>query len=153
MVFYQKSTSLCQKLQHENVGLEIKSGRLYMIQINNNQTLTVPVFMRVYRNRFEHYAVVSRDQHSTNHSVYLRLRHCQIQKSDSNEIKVMPDNIEGNKLTFIVRNKSEVDDWTHSLSSSTSLTDKSKTSKPQLRFRRFSDIPRTSFMPSLKEED
>jgi hypothetical protein len=121
-----------------------------MIQINNNQTLTVPVFMRVYRNRFEHYAVVSRDQHSTNHSVYLRLRHCQIQKSDSNEIKVIPDNIEGNKLTFIVRNKSEVDDWTHSLSSS---TDKSKTSRPQLRFRRFSDIPRTSFLPSLKEED
>jgi hypothetical protein len=48
---------------------------------------------------------------------------------------VIPDNIEGNKLTFIVRNKSEVDDWTHSLSSSTALTDKSKTSKPQLRFR------------------
>ena len=92
-------------------GLEVKGGNLLMVQRFNNRTFTTPVFVRVYRSRFEHYAVIVKDKKFTNSSVYMSLKHCQVTKSNTKEITIVADNVEGNKVSFEVRNKIEVEEW------------------------------------------
>jgi len=92
-------------------GLEVKGGLLLMVQRFNNRTFTTPVYVRVYRGRYEHYAVIVKDQKFTNSSVYMSLKHCQVTRNDTKEITIVADNGEGSKVTFEVRNKIEVEEW------------------------------------------
>ena len=127
---------------HKNVeGLEVKGGNLLMVQRFNNRTFTTPVFVRVYRSRFEHYAVIVKDQKFTNSSVYMSLKHCQVTGSNTKEITIVADNVEGNKVTFEVRNKLEVEEWMSAFT-------------PVLT-QRFIVLDRSKIysMPSLSEED
>jgi len=122
-------------------GLEVKGGNLLMVQRLNNRTFTTPVYVRVYRGRYEHYAVIVKDQKFTNSSVYMSLRHCQVTKSNTKEITIVADNVEGNKVTFEIRNKFEEEEW---MSAFTSVL--------KQRFIVL-DRSKTYSMPSLSEED
>ncbi|VDI65178.1 Hypothetical predicted protein [Mytilus galloprovincialis] len=128
---------------------EIKSGRLHMVQTFNNKVLTVPVFLRVYKTRFEHYAIVHKDQLFTNSGLYLSLKNCQISKGESNEIKIVPNSIDGGKVTFVANSKSDAEEWMTSLQSSRHSR---KPEKPGVRFHR-QNIPKTLLMPSVEEEE
>jgi len=122
-------------------GLEVKNWNLLMVQRFNNRTFTTPVFVRVYRSRFEHYAVIVKDQKFTNSSVYMSLKHCQVTINNTKEITIVVDNVEGNKVTFEVRNKLEVEEWMCAFT-------------PVLT-QRFIVLDRSKMysMPSLSEED
>ena len=122
-------------------GLEVKFGHLLMVQRFKNRTFTTPVFVRVYRSRFEHYAVIGKDQKFSNSSVYMSLKHCQVTRNNTKEITIVADNVEGNKVTFEVRNKLEVEEWMSAFT-------------PVLTQRFIVlDISKIYSMPSLSEED
>jgi hypothetical protein len=122
-------------------GLEVKGGHLLMVQRFNNRTFTTPVFVRVYRSRFEHYAVIVKDQKFSNSSVYMSLKHCQVTRNNTNEITIVADNVEGNKVTFEIRSKLEEEEWMCAFT-------------PVLK-QRFIVLDRSKMysMPSLSEED
>lgn len=128
-------------------GLEIKSGRLDMLQTCNDTSVHIPVFVRVYRNSYEHYAVIYRDQKFTNNSIYISLKHCVVFRNDNedNEIRVIPDNLEGTKLTFRIEQLDEVDEWV-------SVFQSNCVSSPNSISPSLSPvIPRTPLMPTLQE--
>ena len=122
-------------------GLEVKGGHLLMVQRFNNRTFTTPVFVRVYRSRFEHYAVIVKDQKFSNSSVYMSLKHCQVTRNNTNEITIVADNVDGNKVTFEIRSKLEEEEWMCAFT-------------PVLK-QRFIVLDRSKMysMPSLSEED
>ncbi|OWF43776.1 hypothetical protein KP79_PYT12634 [Mizuhopecten yessoensis] len=130
-------------------GLEVKSGRLNLIQTCDNKTITVPVFVRVYRNSYEHYAVIYRDQMFTNSSIFISLKQCVVFRNDNknNEIRVIPDNMEGTKLTFHIKDPGQVEEWISALQSSCVHPPNSSTISPTLS----PVIPRTPLMPTLQE--
>ena len=122
-------------------GLEVKFGHLLMVQRFKDRTFTTPVFVRVYRSRFEHYAVIVKDQKFSNSSVYMSLKHCQVTRNNTNEITIVADNVEGNKVTFEIRSKLEEEEWMCAFT-------------PVLK-QRFIVLDRSKMysMPSLSEED
>ncbi|CAC5390564.1 unnamed protein product [Mytilus coruscus] len=128
---------------------EIKNGRLHMVQTYNNKALTVPMFLRIYKTRFEHYAVVHKDQLLTNSGLFLSLRNSQISRGETNEIKIIPNSIDGGKVTFIANSKSDAEEWIASFQNSRHLL---KPGKPGVRFHR-QNIPKISLMPSVVEEE
>ncbi|VDI30339.1 Hypothetical predicted protein [Mytilus galloprovincialis] len=93
--------------------------------------------VRVYRNRFEHYAVINRDVKFTNTAVFLNLKNCQVKKTKSNGISVISDNIDGNALTFTASHEVEADSWINAL-------------RPELLLKRRLS---TCSMSSLEEKD
>ncbi|VDI02932.1 Hypothetical predicted protein [Mytilus galloprovincialis] len=149
MVLTAKNNIIGMNSECDQRESEIKSGRLHMVQTFNNKVLTVPVFLRVYKTRFEHYAIVHKDQLFTNSGLYLSLKNCQISKGESNEIKIVPNSIDGGKVTFVANSKSDGEEWMTSLQSSRHSR---KPEKPGVRFHR-QNIPKTLLMPSVEEEE
>jgi len=135
--------------QKKNEGLEVKSGQLYMIQTVNNKLRRMPVFVRVYRNQFEHYIVIYRNQTFTNKSVFVSLKNCHVEVCDksNNEIRVIPGKIEGTKVTFQMKDSNDVAEWVSVLRPLNcckgGLNSVSKASK----------IPKTLVMPMLDESE
>lgn len=128
-------------------GLEVKCGSLYMIQLCGSKLMNIPVFVRVYRNCFEHYAIINRDQKYTNSAVYISLKHCKVYRSDSdndNEFKLVPEDIEGTNWTFQASRKQDVNGWISALQPSISSGSPPKGSlSPSVR--------RSLLMPTLQE--
>jgi len=138
-------------IPHREDGLEVKSGSLFMQQSFDNKTRKIPVFVRVYKNSFEHYAVIYRNQTFTNNSVYISLKNSIVSRNDGaddKEICVIPDNVEGTKLIFLTTKASEVEEWVAVLQSSfISSSPTSGSISPTLS----PIIPRTPIMPTLEE--
>lgn len=130
-------------------GLEVKSGSLNLLQTCKDKTIHVPVFVRVYRNSYEHYAVIYRDQMFTNSSIYISLKHCVVFRNENktNEIRVIPDNMEGTKLTFCINDSKEIEEWISVFQSNCVSSPNSSTISPSLS----PVIPRTPLMPTLQE--
>lgn len=149
-----KTTCGCGSLPNVNEngkeGLEVKSGQLYMLQEQNNKMRKVPVFVRVYRNRFEHYAVIFRNQTFTNNSIYVSLKNCVVRRCETkdNGIIVSPDNMEGTKMTFEIKESSDMEDWISAFHSNI-------TQRPGKSMRQLASpvIPKTPLMPCLQEEE
>lgn len=57
-----------------------------------------------------------------NTAVYMNLKKCQVRKKGMNEIILIADNIEGNSLTLLSRNITEVESWIGVLKPSSNLT-------------------------------
>ncbi|OWF43801.1 uncharacterized protein LOC110459234 [Mizuhopecten yessoensis] len=150
-----QTTCGCGSLVNVNVnkkeGLEVKSGQLYMLQEQNNKMRKLPVFVRVYRNRFEHYAVIYRNQTFTNNSIYISLKNCAVRRCDTkdNGIVVIPDNMEGTKMTFQTKESQEMEDWISAFHSIRTHHPRKSTVHQIMS----PVIPRTPLMPCLQEEE
>ncbi|CAG2236319.1 unnamed protein product [Mytilus edulis] len=149
MVLTAKNNTIGMNSDCDQRESEIKSGRLHMVHTYNNTALTVPVLLRVYKTRFEHYAIVHKDQLFTNSGLYLSLKNCQVSRGDTNEIRIVPNSIDGGKVTFVANSKSDAEEWIAFLHNSRHLL---KPGKPGVRFHR-QNIPKTSLMPSVEEEE
>lgn len=101
--------------QQSYEGLEIKCGSLLMDQTCNGKTQQAPVFVRIYKTLFDHYAIVYRNELIPSTAVYISLKNCQVYKGDKDDIKVIPDNLEGTKITFKVAEAFDVDKWVEAL--------------------------------------
>ena len=97
--------------QEKYDGLEIKSGGLLMDQNLNGRMHQVPVFVRVYKTLFDHYVIVYRNEKIPSTAVHVSLKSSQVYKGDRNNIHVIPDNVEGTKLTFYVKTEADVVGW------------------------------------------
>lgn len=133
------------------VGLEVKSGQLYVLQEHTNKTRKVPVFVRVYRNRFEHYAAIFRNQTFTNNSSYVSLKNCVVRRCDKveNGIVVISDNMEGTKMTFQTKESHDMADWISAFNSTRSSQLRKGSISPCLS----PVIPRSPLMPILQEDE
>lgn len=148
MLVFGMQTSYCSEnvpAGRKDDGLEVKSGSLHMIQVCCGRSVKIPVFVRVYQNCFEHYAIINRDQKYTNSAVYVSLKHCKVFRGDNEgEFKVVPEDIEGNNLTFLVSRKQDMNDWISALQPVITSGSPPKGSvSPNLR--------RTPLMPTLQE--
>ncbi|KAL8593835.1 hypothetical protein ACOMHN_065312 [Nucella lapillus] len=132
---------------------EIKSGKLQLQHRLGAKVSWLPVFVRVYRNAFEHFAVVSRDQAISGHSTYVNLRtsSCSsFEESSATVFKVIQNNYEGTVITFDAGNKDVVSDWVDAF---TCATPPCSPTLGGLSGTLFPTIPRSPMMPSVSEVD
>ncbi|VDI29517.1 Hypothetical predicted protein [Mytilus galloprovincialis] len=136
---YSEQSSVRQTMK----GLDVKTGSLQMVQSCNGHIVKLPVLVQVYKNCFEHYAVICRDAKYTSSAVYLSLKNSKVYKSDhdNNEIMLVHNDIDGSSLTLQVSSNKDVNDWISVLQSESPLMTGSES--PSVR--------RASFMPALHE--
>ncbi|CAG2231877.1 unnamed protein product [Mytilus edulis] len=136
---YSEESSVRQTMK----GLEVKTGSLQMVQCCSGHLVKLPVLVQVYKNCFEHYAVIYRDAKYTSSAVYLSLKNCKVYKSDNdnNEIMLVQNDIDGSSLTLQVSSKKDVNDWISVFQSENPPT--AGSGSPSVR--------RASLMPALHE--
>jgi hypothetical protein len=128
-----------------NKNSVVKSGILVLIQSSGARKARIPVSVRVYRNNFEHYAVIQRGHKLTSQQMFVNLKHSCVQQSDKNpnEITVNCDSVDGMSLVFQAKQESDVPTWIDSLQSNVAPGHRSPSLSPV--------IPRANFMPVLQE--
>ncbi|XP_076468481.1 uncharacterized protein LOC143299197 [Babylonia areolata] len=135
-------------------GYQVKSGRLLLQHRLGSRTTWLPVFVRVYRNAFEHFAVVSRDQSISLHSTYVNLKTstCTACEGDSANTKflVVQNNAEGTVISFDARDKDVVSEWVEAF---TSATPPCSPTQGGVSSKLCPAIPRSPLMPPLTEAD
>jgi len=137
------------EFQQKYDGLEIKSGDMWMVQICNDWVRKIPVFVRVYKTLFEHYAIVYKNENISTSAVYVSLKHSQVHKGDGKDIMIIPDNVEGTNLTLEVTTHVEVDDWVSALTPTVVCEISSQSFTPPSSPL----IPKSPTMPPLPEVD
>lgn len=145
-------TDMCNKYIPCGENLEIKSGRLCIVQMHKGKKMKVQVFVRVYRSSFEHYAVLYKDQKYSQSSGYISLKNCKVSKDTAKEhqVRVTLNDYEGTGVTFESNSANEAAQWLDALqpqiaSSSPPLCSMSPSLSPV--------IPRSPLMPTLAEEE
>ncbi|XP_076446520.1 uncharacterized protein LOC143283947 [Babylonia areolata] len=149
---------------------EIKSGKLLLLhrvaggggsgsgQQQPPRAVWFPVHVRVYRNAFEHFAVVSKDQAiSTTGATYVNLRAATCSPSEDSErqFQVVQNNYEGTVIRFDAGDRDSVWDWVEAFTcptppgSPTLLQGGGGMSPTTLS----PAIPRSPVMPTLTELD
>lgn len=128
-----------------NKNSVVKTGILVLIQSNGIKKTRIPVSVRVYKNNFEHYAVIQRGHKLSSQPMFVNLKHSCVQLSDKNrnEITVNCDSVDGLTLVFQAKQESDVPTWIDSLQSNVSTGHRSPSLSPV--------IPRANFMPVLQE--
>ncbi|PVD34175.1 hypothetical protein C0Q70_05438 [Pomacea canaliculata] len=132
---------------------EIKSGQLCLLHRMGEKSYWVPVYVRVYRSCFEHFAVVSKDQAVTTNATYVNLRSASssIVPGDClSQFRVVQNNFEGTVITFDVRGHDSIEEWVDAFQSFTppsspTLAGVSPSLSPV--------IPRSPVLPPLPEID
>ncbi|KAK7097466.1 uncharacterized protein [Littorina saxatilis] len=131
---------------------EIKSGQLLLQHRIGKRMAWLPVFVRVYRNAFEHFAVISKDQVISSNSTYVNLRssHSAVPGETLTQFKVVQNNYEGTVINFDASNKDDVHEWVDAFMCATppcspTTGGMSPTLSPA--------IPRSPVMPTLSELD
>ncbi|KAK3597455.1 hypothetical protein CHS0354_041869 [Potamilus streckersoni] len=142
-------SDLCTDLRN---GSEEKSGLLHMIQVCGGKNRKTPVFVRVYRSSFEHYAVIYKDPNFFFQTGYIRLKNCKVcnYENTENKFSVTLNNYEGNALTFECRTKQESQAWICALQKNTVSVSTAKSGVP---VGQSVHIPKSPPMPTLNEED
>ncbi|XP_052792841.1 uncharacterized protein LOC128226814 [Mya arenaria] len=143
-------TDMCNK-NVSGDGSEIKCGRLNLIQEHKGKKLKVQVFVRVYRNSFEHFLVLYKDNKFSLQSGYISLKNCLVSKCTGKEtqFRVTLNDYEGTGVVFESSNRKEADEWQEALqsqivSSSPPMSAISPSLSPV--------IPRSPLMPTVTEE-
>jgi hypothetical protein len=143
---------MCNKEVNTSDSLEIKSGRLCLVQMHKGRKMRIQVFVRVYRSSFEHYAVLFKDQKFSLQSGYISLKNCIVDKTSGKEhqVRVTLNDFEGTGVTFESNTCKEADEWQEALqpqimSSSPTLSAIAPSLSPV--------IPRSPLMPTLAEEE
>ena len=130
---------------------EIKSGKLLLFHRMGQRSAWLPVYVRVYRNAFEHFAVVSKDQVISANSTYVNLKASGCVPGDSiTQFKVILKNYEGTVISFDCREKNTVSDWVDAFSSATPPASPTQGGVcPPIS----PAIPRSPVLPTLPELD
>lgn len=133
-------------------GLEVKSGRLCLVQQHKGRKMKVQVFVRVYKSSFEHYIVLYKDQKYSLQSGYISLKNCIVDRCSGKEhqVRVTLNDYEGTGVTFESNTCKEADEWHEALQSNIlSSSPTSSAISPSLS----PVIPRSPLMPTLAEEE
>ncbi|KAK3597457.1 hypothetical protein CHS0354_041871 [Potamilus streckersoni] len=111
-----------------------------------------PVFVRVYRSSFEHYAVIYKDPNFFFQTGYIRLKNCKVcnYENTENKFSVTLNNYEGNALTFECITKQESQAWICALQKNTVSVSTAKSGVP---VGQSVHIRKSPPMPTLNEED
>ncbi|OWF43775.1 hypothetical protein KP79_PYT12635 [Mizuhopecten yessoensis] len=88
----------------------MKSGHFYMKRYVNGKIETIPVFVRVYKNSLEHYAVVCESQTNQNSSLYINLKNSEVLFSEESDRDIMVVT-EGSYMTFRTLTSKNVVEW------------------------------------------
>lgn len=142
------STDMC----NTGDGIEIKSGRLCLVQHHKGRKMKIQVFVRVYRSSFEHYVVIYKDQKYSLQSGYISLKNCIVDRASEKEhqVRVTLNDYEGTGVTFESNTRSEADEWHDALQPQIlSSSPTSSAISPSLS----PVIPRSPLMPTLAEEE
>ncbi|XP_041359593.1 uncharacterized protein LOC121375934 [Gigantopelta aegis] len=137
-------------------GHQVKSGNIYLVQTVNRRSRRIPVYVQVYRNSFEHYAVVSRNKLCPK-CMFLNLRNSFVMHNDNDdddnagtELKVVSNDLEGTSLVLDVVVKEDVADWVDVLQSdSPASSPKLMSSSPPLS----SSVRKMSQLQTLTESE
>lgn len=127
---------------------EIKSGKLLLFHRIGQRSAWLPVYVRVYRNAFEHFAVVSKDQAISANSTYVNLKASGCGEpggSGVTQFKVILNNYEGTVITFDAGDKDTVSDWVDAFASNSPPSSPCRSVSPT--------IPRSPVLPTLPELD
>lgn len=143
---------MCNNNFSNGENLEIKSGRLCLLQAHKGRKMKIHAFVRVYRSSFEHYAVIYKDQKYSQQFGFLSLKNCTVSKDTAKEnlLRVTLNDFEGTGVTFESRSGTEADEWLDVLqpqivSGSPPMCSMSPSLSPV--------IPRSPLMPTLAEEE
>lgn len=123
----------------------VKSGILILLQKSGKKQARIPVSVKVYRNNFEHYAVVQTGHKISTKNMFVNLIHSTVQRGDKDscDIILTSRHMDGVSLVFQARQSNDVTDWLDCLQSSVPQGQRSPSLSPV--------IPRAKLMPVLQE--
>ena len=132
-------------------GQEVHSGPMCLIQSLGNKTRRIPVHVKVYRNCFEHYAVISKDHVFCNRCTFVSLKHCFVMPSERSctELRIVSNDFEGNAIVLDAESEETVSDWVEALQSDSPPSSPRRMSSPSLS----PVIPRSPILQTLEESD
>lgn len=139
-------------MAQEREGQVLKEGPLYLIQPTGSKVRKVPVYVKVYRNSFEHYAVISKEQFFCNKCTFISLKNCFVfpKEGHKTQLRIVPNNIEGNAVVFDIGDTREVTAWMDALQSDYMPSSPQRISiSPNLS----PVIPRAPILQTLTETD
>ncbi|KAL8617401.1 hypothetical protein ACOMHN_035893 [Nucella lapillus] len=144
-------TSMDPNLEKDD-KYEIKSGKLLLLHKMGQRSSWFPVHVRVYRNAFEHFAVVSKDQAISANSTYVNLRAatCSSPENTEKHFNVVQNNYEGTVISFDAGDKESVKDWVEAF---TCATPPGSPTQGGMSPTLSPAIPRSPVMPTLPELD
>ncbi len=128
---------------------EVKSGEIFLLHTLDKVTKRIPVFARVYRTSFEHYAVFYQNKKFCRASTYINLKRCTVFPDENNpsQIKLTTDETDGNVVIFETMERSE--GWLEAFQEKRHLSPKKGSLSPKLSPM----IPRSPVMQTLHEAD
>lgn len=138
------------ELAVENDNSEIKCGDLYLLQTVQKVTRRIPVYVRVYRTTFEHYAVFYQNRKFSKASTYINLKHCSVCGDTDfvNQIRITTDDAEGN-VVVLETDTLPARGWLEAFQEKFPLSPKKGSLSPKLSPM----IPRSPVMQTLHETD
>ncbi|KAK6173624.1 hypothetical protein SNE40_017041 [Patella caerulea] len=131
---------------------DIHSGHMSLVQKVGKKCRQSPVFVKVIRSCFEHYAVISKDQLFKTHSTFLNLKNCVVTavEDTTTHIRVMQNNFEGNFITLAAKDGESRKEW---LNIMRSVSAPSSPCKIPISPTLSPMIPRSPIMQTLTETD
>ncbi|XP_067664052.1 uncharacterized protein [Haliotis asinina] len=128
---------------------EIMSGHLLLFQVVRQRTIRIPVFVKVYRSCFEHYAIVYKDQKYSNLSTYINLKNCIVMCNENckTQLRVVPHNFDGTVIVFDTQDKATVSSWKCAFEDSDCSSSTTQCISPTLS----PIITRSPILPTLEE--
>ncbi|XP_041360151.1 uncharacterized protein LOC121376372 [Gigantopelta aegis] len=138
-------------VQSSREGQEVHSGPMRLLQSVGSKTRRIPVHVKVYRNCFEHYAVISKDQIFCNRCTFVSLKHCFVMPGERSltELKIVSNDFEGNAIVLEAENEETMSSWFDALQSDSPPSSPRRMSSPNLS----PVIPRSPILQTLEESD
>lgn len=107
--------------QQEKQEIDIKSGKIFLIQNYDKKQQKHKIYMKVFRNTYEHHAQMYSDSDYKFMYGYISMRSCKVSNKPgtnaiiiSNNKKIM-DSKTGNEFIFEVENSEDVSGWMEAL--------------------------------------
>lgn len=107
------------RTKNKSLEIDIKSGKIFLIQSNDGKQVRHKIYMKVFRNTYEHHAQMYTDSDYKFMYGYVSMRTCKVTNTPgTNEITIHSDKmIEGSTrgLVFEVENHEDVAGWIDAL--------------------------------------
>ncbi|OWF45238.1 hypothetical protein KP79_PYT11263 [Mizuhopecten yessoensis] len=120
----QQKTCNCRSVAVKGEKLKMKSGHLYMLRYVDGNIENIPVFVQLYWNSLEHYAIVCESQTEQNTSLHMNLQNSEVLCSDRDFMVVTEDS----HVTFRTLTSKDVMEWS-SVFQPISTTNKKKVNR------------------------
>lgn len=111
-------------ISHESDNIDVKTGVIFVIiSIKDNKFTKSKMYMKVFKNSYEHHAQIFTDTEHRFTFGSFSLRNCRlVVDGDTRRISITNHNISGDEFMFEAETLTELQEWVESLTPNTELS-------------------------------